>query len=404
MSWEIRTTCRLCYGASLETVLTLAPTPPANELVHEGDPEQELIPLYLAQCMTCGHVQLPVVVDPARLFSNYVYVSGTSPSFVEHFRQYAERCIETHHLKAGDLVVDVGSNDGTLLRCFKERGMRVLGVDPAKEIAKRATESGIETWPLFFSRKVAAEITKAHGPAHLVVANNVFAHADDLGEIALAAQDLLVPTGAFVFEVQYLVDLIEKTLFDMCYHEHLSYHSIGPLKRFFDHLWMSLVDVERVGTHGGSIRCTVLPQEKRRPTKRFDDLLSDEKRFMGDHPFWKLKRCIDVMMFSAEAFFIEAEKKKWKVAGFGAPAKFTTLAYQIGITRQQIAYVVDDSPWKQGLFTPGTRIPIVSAARLKEEPPDRVVVFAWNFAEQIAAKHPELAGKLVVPLPTYREI
>lgn len=402
MTWHIRKDCRLCGSDSLATVLELTPTPPANEFVHAPDQLQDTIPLYLAECQQCGHVQLPVVVDPERLFRDYVYVSGTSPAFVGHFYRYAEECVREFDMRPGDLVVDIGSNDGTLLKHFKSVTMQVLGIDPAKDIAARATAEGIETWPEFFTR---ATVAKIHRPAALVVANNVFAHADDLKSIALGVRDLLDPRrGRFVFEVQYLVDLIDKTLFDMCYHEHLSYHSLGPLCRFFDSLGMTLVDAQRVPTHGGSIRCVVVPLAGAERSDRLRRELIGEAHAMSGGPFAELSKRIDILRAQFRAFLDEARERGLKVAGYGAPAKLTTLAHHLGIRPGEIAYVVDDSPWKQGLFTPGLRIPVVPPSRLVEDPPDKVVIFAWNFAEQIAAKHPELRGKFVVPLPTFREM
>ena len=386
-------------------VLTLRATPLANEFLHASAAPQatELFPLYLVQCAACGHVQLPVVVDPDRLFSNYVYVSGTSASFVDHFRRYAHAVMHAYALRPGDLVVDIGSNDGTLLRFFKEAGMRVLGIDPAQAIAHAATAQGIETLPRFFDLGLADSVLQSHGPAALVLANNMFAHADDLRGIAQGILRLLDPQrGRFVFEVQYLIDMVEKSLFDMVYHEHLSYHSVAPLLPFFASLGMELVDVSRVPTHGGSIRVCVAPAGTAPVQASVAHVLQEEGRALEDSPFVRLKERIDTVQKQLAAFLAQARDAGWCVAGFGAPAKLTTLMYEFGIDADAIAYVVDDSPWKQGMRTPGTRIPVVSAEHLQTVPPDRIVIFAWNFAEQIAAKHPEFAGRFVVPLPDFR--
>ncbi len=412
-SWTVRETCRLCSApiTPAHTVLELAPTPPANELVlRADDPPQELIPLYLARCPDCGHVQLPVVVDPERLFRNYVYVSATSPSFVEHFARYAEACVEQHQMRAGDLVVDIGSNDGTMLFAFKLLGMDVQGVDPAKEIAARATKAGVETWPEFFTRDTAQKIKWAHGkPARLVVANNVFAHADDLKSIVLGVRDLLDPrSGRFVFEVQYLVDLVDKTLFDMVYHEHLSYHSLAPLVRFFDGLGMTLIDAECVPTHGGSVRCTAAPGRGDHQSDRLRALLQREaeRLTLSVDPFGDLRRRIDDAGEKLRNFITEQRQLGKEVTGYGAPAKLTTLCHQFGITGRDISYVVDDSEWKQGMMTPGTRIPIVSGGLFSDDPPDSVVIFAWNFAEPIAKKLRAggFGGRIVAPLPAFVEL
>lgn len=405
MNYTIRDRCRLCASGRMTEVLRLAPTPLANEFLNPATPaaHSDVFPLYLVQCAECGHVQLPVIVDPGRLFSNYVYVSGTSPSFIDHFRRYAQEAIASYALKPGDLVVDIGSNDGTLLRFFKDAGMRVLGVDPAEAIAAQATANGIETLPHFFGPDLAAKILQSHGPATLVLANNMFAHADDLRSIAQGISKLLDPTrGRFVFEVQYLVDMVENSLFDMVYHEHLSYHGIAPLLPFFRSMNMQVIDVQRVATHGGSVRVCVAPANMAVQQASVMALVASEQAAMAGLPFEGLKARIDTAHQQIAAFFEEARQAGWRVAGFGAPAKLTTLMYQFGIGGKDIAYVVDDSPWKQGLLTPGTQIPVVPAAQLQSDPPDRILIFAWNFAEQIAAKHPKFAGRFVVPLPEFR--
>lgn len=408
-NWRIRKDCRLCGSGDLKTVLELASTPPANEFVKDEDPPQELIPLYLARCGDCGHVQLPVVVNPDRLFKNYVYVSGTSPSFVEHFARYAEACCEAHDLKAGDLVVDVGSNDGTMLRHFQRLGMAVHGVDPAESIALQANEAGIPTRCAFFTKGVARDLREERGQAALVVANNVFAHADDLRGIVAGVLELLEPKrGRFVFEVQYLVDLIEKTLFDMVYHEHVSYHSLGPLVRFFDSCGMTLIDAERVPTHGGSIRCTAAPGRGDHQSDRLRALLTAESMRLAYtvDPFGDLKRRIDDAGEKLRGFLTGYRQAGKRVDGYGAPAKLTTLCHQFGITRNDLDYILDDSPWKHGLLAPGTRIPVVEPVNVLSDSPAAFVIFAWNFAEPIAKKirASGFTGKIVVPLPAFKEL
>lgn len=400
-----RSGCRLCGGLQLNTVLALRATPPANEFVKVDDPLQDLIPLYLARCQTCQHVQLPIVVNPERLFRNYVYVSGTSPLFIDHFRRYAESCCE--NLRVEDLVVDIGSNDGTLLKAFRERGMRVHGVDPAREIAAQATAAGLPTWAEFFTQDTSKRLQATYGKAALIVANNVFAHADNLAEIALGVRDLLDPDrGRFVFEVQYLIDLVEKSLFDMIYHEHLSYHSLTPLVSFFNRLEMSVVDVERIDTHGGSIRCTVVPGVKDDVSSRLSELLFLESQSLSESSFVDLHTKIEQAGAALRDCLASARIQDLKVAGYGAPAKMTTLCYQFGITKKDVAYVVDDSPWKQGLLCPGTRIPVVASDHLKVDSPGVVVIFAWNFAEAIAKKlrASGFTGQIVAPLPEFKEL
>ena len=222
-AYSRRDRCRLCEGAQLTRVLALTPTPPANAFVTADElaTPQPAFPLDVWLCDRCGHVQLLDVVDPRILYAHYVYVSGTSPVFVRHFEQYAHYVRRSFHPQAGSLVVDIGSNDGTLLRFFKDAGHRVLGVEPAEEISAVSRRAGVPTVTGFFSEALAERLAQEHGAAAVVTANNVIAHIDDLAGVMRGVAKLLAPDGVFVFEVSYLMDVLEKTLFDTIYHEHL---------------------------------------------------------------------------------------------------------------------------------------------------------------------------------------
>lgn len=417
--FKVREDCRLCGHKDLVPVLHLEPTPPANEFVSDPSVQQDVFDLDVHMCGACGHVQLPTVVSPERLFRNYVYVSGTSPVFVQHFRDYALEISEELDLKEGELVVEVGSNDGTLLRCFKDRGLRVLGVDPAKDIASRATESGIPTIPEFFTPELAHKIEKEHGKAQLVVANNVYAHVDDMFGLTLGIADLLGPGGVFTFEVSYLVDVLEKTLFDTVYHEHLSYHSVGPLLSFFPRAGMRMFDARRIPTHGGSMRGYVCRSTEGYGTARQDmhNMLASERglglyapgAYSGvktNEPFFNLWRRVSSLKEQLTGRIRSARSHGKTVAAFGAPAKATTLMYQFDLGPDAVDFVVDDSPLKQGLYTPGKHVPVLPSSALYERRPDMVVVLAWNFADSIVSKHRRYmdeGGKFVVPLPSLVE-
>jgi SAM-dependent methyltransferase len=410
MSSRVREDCRLCGGHKLERVLELPATPLANEFPRDPTDTQETFPLWLAACQACGHVQLPVVVDPKRLFAEYVYVSGTSPVFVEHFRRYASDMIRDRDLKPGDLVVEIGSNDGTLLRFFKEAGMRVLGVDPAREIATRATESGIDTWCQFFDEDSAEWIRHDLGPAKLVLANNVFAHADNLASIARGVRKLLAPDGAFVFEVSYLPDVIAGTLFDTIYHEHLSYHSVGPLIGFFRRHGMSLVSARRVNTHGGSLRAVAVPTMDAVLDLGTASLIAEERAIGLGRDTRKVFDDVSLMIEQRRDELLrvlrQVSLKGGRIAAYGAPAKATTLLHTFGAA-EYVDFVIDDSPHKQGRWMPGGRIPVYTSEALELHAPHCVVVLAWNFAESILEKLSEYrgaGGRCVVPLPTVRII
>ena len=250
-----RNSCRLCNNKSLDIAFSLKPTPPANAFRNQKDikDKQRKFPLNLMLCPHCGHAQLREILDPKLLFENYVYVSGTSASFVKHFEKYANRIISKYKLKENSLIVEIGSNDGTLLKFFKDKKYRVIGIDPAKKIAKQASQEGIQTIPSFFNDKISDKIIKKEGCANVIIANNVYAHVDNLRSLTLAIRKLLHDNGIFVFEVSYLLDVYKKTLFDTIYHEHLSYHAAKPLVQFFESLNMNLFDIERVNTHGLSL-------------------------------------------------------------------------------------------------------------------------------------------------------
>lgn len=402
-----RATCRLCDSKDLEQVLALEPSPPANSFVSRErlDIVQEKFPLDVAICGHCGHVQLRDVVDPRLLFEDYVYVSGTSPVFVDHFRRYAADVVERLDIKRGDLVVDIGSNDGTLLRFFQAAGCRVLGIDPAKAIAQAASESGIETLAEFFTPAVAHDIRTSRGPARVITANNVFAHVDDLRGVLEGVRTLLSADGVFVFEVSYLVDVYEKTLFDTIYHEHLSYHSVRPLEKFFAANDMQLIDVVRVPSHGGSLRGFAQHAGGARGVQRsVQGLIELESQLRLDHPatFKSFAARIDSLREDVRRLLTRLKGEGARIAGFGAPAKATTLLHHFQLGNDVLDFIVDDSPLKQGLFTPGQHIPVLSPAVLDERHPDYLLVLAWNFAQPIMATHSDYTsrgGQFIVPLP-----
>ncbi len=405
-----RDTCRLCGGKDLTPVLKLTPTPPANAFVGADalDTEQPCFPLDVFFCEACFHVQLLDVVDPGVLFENYVYVSGTSPAFVKHFDNYATSVIGRFSPATGSLAVDIGSNDGTLLSAFKSRGLDVLGVDPARDIAARATEAGIETIADFFSYALAKKIVKGRGAAAFVTANNVFAHADDLKGIVEGVRGLLAPDGVFVFEVSYLADVVAGTLFDTIYHEHLAYHSVKPLQRFFENNGMRLFSAERVSSHGGSLRGMAgFADSPHDEDGSVADLIALEEDLGLDRAetFVDFGHNINALGVKLKALLARIKAEGKTIAGFGAPAKATTLMYHFGIGAAEIDFIVDDSPLKQGLYSPGTHIPVLPSEALYERRPDYVLILAWNFAQPIMDKHSaflEGGGRFIVPLPDLR--
>jgi hypothetical protein len=303
------------------------------------------------------------------------------------------------------MVVDIGSNDGTLLSFFKKAGQTVLGIDPAKDISQDATEHGIETWCDFFSPKLSVEIKQEYAPAHVITANNVFAHADDLVGMVHGIRELLAPEGVFIFEVSYLVDIFEKTLFDTIYHEHIAYHSVKPLRQFFASNGMQLISAKRIGTHGGSLRGVA--QLKSGPhTKQpsVNKMIALEASLGLDQlkTFEAFGRRIDEIKAELTSLLESLKADGKTIAGFGAPAKATTLMYHFGIGPDIIDFIADDSQLKQNLYTPGLHVPVLPSQAIYEQRPDVVVILAWNFAEPIMKNHAqyqEQGGQFIIPLP-----
>jgi len=398
----------MCHGSSLTEVMKLTPTPLGNNLLGAeeiGQPEP-VYPLDIYFCNQCHHLQLGHVVDPCILYqNNYSYVSGTSSHFVNHLRSFANDMIERFELQSGSLVADIGSNDGTCLRFFKEGGMQVIGIDPAEKIACRATESGIETIGDFFSKKLAVELLDKYGPVSFVTSHNACAHIDHLDDVVRGVEHWLNDNGVFVLEVGYFLDVYTNTWFDTIYHEHLDYHTVEPFQRLFERVNMEVFSVQRVSPQGGSIR--VMAQKQGGKFKRddsVDNLIKLERKAGLDKPstFEEFdQRIIGVRDLLGK--MVRSLKNKGKsIAGFGAPTKATTLLSHFMLGSDILDFIVDDNPLKQGLFTPATHIPIYSTNALYEKRPDYVLILAWNFAEPIMNNHKRFTqegGKFILPMP-----
>ena len=406
-----RSACRLCGSKDLNVVLPIVGTPPGDHYVTAEDKNktQETYPLDLVLCGGCGLAQLAYTVDPNALYGNYVYTTSISLGLVDHFRKYADSVLGRVTPKEGSLVVDIGSNDGSLLRCFKERGMRVLGVDPAGEIARLATESGVETWNGYFSADYARKIRDQRGAAAIVTANNVFANVDDLRHFAEGIRHLLAPDGVFVFETSYLLDVVEKLLLETVFHEHVSYFSAKPLEAFFRGLDMQLIDVERVPTKGGSLRGTVQLAGGPRPVApAVGELLALERKVGLDRPeiFARLGERLQGIKANLLARLRELQSQGKVIAGYGASVGVTTLLYYFDVA-PLLSFIVDDNPRKQNTYSPGHHVPVLPSEALYEKKPDYVLILAWNYADPIMKKHQRFSdqgGHFIIPLPALTEI
>ncbi|MEK7583047.1 MAG: class I SAM-dependent methyltransferase [Patescibacteria group bacterium] len=381
-----RTTCRACNSPDLVSVLNLGAQPPANAFLRLEDfAHERAFPLEVFFCRSCTLLQLCDIVSPELLFRDYVYVSSTSPIFQGHFHRYADWLME-RYVRNGDLVVDIGSNDGILLKPLKERGAKVLGVDPATGIAQRATGGGIPTLPHFFTQVVAGAIKRRLGEARVITANNMFAHTDATVDVLAGIHELLAPDGVFVVEVAYLGDFLSAGFFDTVYHEHVAYYSVRSLEELVSRAGFHVIDVEHVPTHGGSIRATMSTQRKRQLS--VDYFLKNEEAagLYREATYHAFAERVAQQKRRLVGELTSLKKRGMRIAGYGAPAKGNTLLNYAGINSTMLAYVVDDSPYKQGLYTPGSHIPVVPFEHLLRHRPDYLLLLAWNFADAIMEK------------------
>lgn len=402
-----RTNCRVCKSTKLESVINLGSTPLANAFLTQDslDKSESYYPLEVNFCNECSFVQLGHVVSPELLFSSYVYVSSTSSVFVKHFEDFSTYVIGKFDLNKADLVIDIGSNDGILLKPFKEKGYKVIGIEPAKKIAKYASDNGIKTFPEFINKNLSVKISKKYGKAKLVTATNVFAHIDDLDEVVKCVKEFIADDGVFMIEVAYLNDFIQKNYFDLIYHEHVSYWRVETFVRFFERLGMKVFDVEYVSVHGGSIRIFAANKNsKYKESKAVNEFIKKERslNLNKSRTFLDYSKKIEENKILLLNLLHKTKKTGKKIAAYGAPAKGNTLLNYFGIGREYIDYIVDDSPWKQGLYSPGKKIPVRSSKELKIKRVDYLLILAWNFAESIMNNNTEFSkkgGRFIVPAP-----
>lgn len=399
--------CRVCLNKDLKLVIDLGTTPPANAFLKKSHLKkvEKHFPLKVNFCKLCGQLQLTHSVSPDLLFNDYVYFSSTSPVFIKHFQDYAKQVFEDYKLTTNSLVVDIGSNDGILLKPFKELGVRILGVDPAKEIAKIATKNGLPTLPYFFDQKIARKILQKHGSAKVISGNNVFAHIPDSDTLLKSVNILLDKDGIFVVEFPYLIDFLQKNLFDTIYHEHVSYFSIRPLVKLFQRFKMEIIDVKKVSSHGGSVRVFVKKSKSTVPIQPSVAQFIKQELDLNLHKtstYRNFAKQIKNNKKDLVNLLNNLKKEGKQIAGFGAPGKGNTLLNYFGIDTKHIDYIVDDSPAKQNLYTPGTHIPVVHPKILEQQKPDYLLILAWNFAEPIIERYKwfkQQGGRFIVPVP-----
>jgi hypothetical protein len=397
--------CRVCQQTTVEKFLSLGPTPLANrfltrEQLEETEPS---FPLDVYFCHTCGLVQLIDVVPAEVLFHDYPYLTGVSSPMRTHFAALAEEVAHEYHVGPGSLVVDIGSNDGTLLSGFRRFGPKVLGVEPAANVATMANAAGIETISQFFDPALAKEIARTRGPAQVILATNVFAHVHALDHFLLGVGAMLSQEGVLVIEVPYLVDMLNSNEFDTIYHEHLSYFAVRPMVALFTRFGMGIVGLKRLRVHGGSIRVAV--QKSRAPQAPVVAQILNEEEERGLDSMDTYRDFAErVRVIGGELVdLLRSLKARGKrTVGYGAPAKGNTLLNFCKIGTEILDYVIDATPSKHGRYTPGMHIPVFPETRFRSDRPDYALLLAWNYADDILKKEVafrERGGKFIIPIP-----
>jgi len=405
------TACRLCRSHQISTVFHLTPTPPEDRFVSKDQVlvPQDVYPLDLALCEACGYVHLPYVLRPEISYPDYIYVTKVTLGLRNHYQEYADEILAMIQPLKSSLMIDLGSNDGSMLEAFKKRGMKVLGVEPAQAIGKAANDAGIPTIVDFFSDSVAEQIIRQHGKASIVTANYMYANIDDLVAFTNNVNKLLTEDGVFVVQTGYHPEQMKVKMFDYIYHEHFSYFTLKVLRYLFARCGLELIDAQKTPAKGGSIRTMAQLAGGRRPVSESVTEIIREEETAG------MERTDIYFEFAAE---IERAKNEMsdllhklkatgkRMVGYGASHSTTTLTYHFGLA-QFMEYLVDDNPIKNGLYSPGYHLPVYSTQKLYEDKPIYVIVLAWQYQEPIIARNKQFSeqgGTFIVPLPKLRVV
>ena len=401
-------TCRFCNAHLTTTFVDLGMSPLCqthvrHDQLHEMEP---FYPLHAFVCDGCYLVQLQAFVAPEGIFSEYAYFSSYSTSWVEHARQYADAMIHKLELGARHRVMEIASNDGYLLQHFVARGVPVLGIEPAANVAKVAIQNGIASKVCFFGKATAHEIAHEHGKPDLLIGNNVLAHVPDINDFVGGMRILLSPNGTITMEFPHLQRLIEGNQFDTIYHEHFSYLSFVTVEKIFAHHGLAIFDVDEIPTHGGSLRIyarhnengsiAITERVRRLRQREVDAGFLTLSRYRG---FGEQVKSTKRALLS---FLINAKRANKRIVGYGAPGKGNTLLNYCGIRTDFLEFTVDANPYKQGKFTPGTRIPILEPEAIRSAKPDFVLILPWNLRDEISAGASyvrDWGGRFVVPIP-----
>ena len=402
-----RTSCRACGASDLKRVLALGSQPLANALLRDpGDfASEHFFPLDLVFCRGCSLVQVLDVVDREMLFGHYLYVTGTSETIAEHNERYADAVVHRLDLRPEDLVVEIASNDGSLLARFRSRGVRVLGIEPAQNIADVARSRGIETICRFFDHRAGADVARSHEQARAIIANNVLAHVDDPVGFLAGCSDLLTEDGLIFIECPYAIDMLQGGEYDTIYHEHLSYFSVTSLAPIARRAGLAVASVDRVPVHGGSIR-VAFRKAGNHGQQVLDMMAMEQREGLTSLERWELfGRSAERNRSDLLALLHDLRAQGRTIAGYGAPAKGNTLLNYCGIGVDVLPWTVDRNPLKIGLLTPGMHIPVLPVDAVMQRRPDYLLVLPWNFSEEIMRQLHLFAadgGRFILPIPTPR--
>ncbi len=387
-------------------MLDLGATPPCERFLTaaELDLPEATFPLHLRLCENCLLLQIPALITPEDTFTEYAYYSSYSDSWVRHARTFVERAIGRLDLGADSFVVEVASNDGYLLQHLVSAGIDCLGIEPSVNVGAAARDKGVPTHTGFLDEELAGKVRAEHGPADLVVANNVYAHIPDLRGFTRSLRELLADDGWLSIEVHHALNLVTLGQFDTVYHEHFQYYTVLSAQRALATAGLTVVDVELLATHGGSLRLWARPEAVAEPGERVAEVLKLEAA-AGLHTidgYRDLRPRTEQVRQELLRFLLDARDAGQRVVGYGAPGKGNTLLNYCGIRTDLLAYTVDRNPYKHGRYTPGTRIPIHAPERIDADRPDVVLVLPWNLETEITAQLRRVAewgGQLVYPLP-----
>ncbi|WP_435097651.1 class I SAM-dependent methyltransferase [Candidatus Pelagibacter bacterium nBUS_27] len=404
--------CRLCESNDLKKIINFGKTAIGNNLSHNRklSLKSSTYPLELLRCEKCKHFQLSFEVAPSKLYAtNYTYLSGIAPSFVKHFKEYSNWIIKKCKIKKNDLVLDIGSNDGTCLKPFKEKKINVLGIDPAKLPAQIANKNGIKTINNFFNKKNANKIKKTYGEIDFITSHNVLAHIGNIKDVFKNIYYLLKKDGYFCFEVGYFLKVLKNNYFDTIYHEHLDYHHARPITQYLSKLGFSIIHISENKIQGGSIRILCKKDGKNKilkQPKRF--LLNEKKSVINNKLFLKnwQKKIFDNIKRLRKIILDDLKNNK-KIIGYGAPTKAALLLKLAKLEHGSINYTIEDNSLKINKYIPETDVQIKPFKNIYSNKPNVMIVFAWNFASDIIKKLKKnkiKQLKIIVPLPKVKII